>query len=425
MEAYANVLTYAIPGFVLLIIIEHLASLYLHKEVNRSMDTISSLSSGMTNTLKELLGLTVVIVSYGWMVDQFAIFQIQSEIWLYVLCFILVDFASYWSHRFNHEINVMWNRHIVHHSSEEFNLSCALRQSISGIIGVYFFLYIPMALIGIPSIIVAIVAPLHLFAQFWYHTRLIDKMGWLEYIIVTPSHHRVHHAINPEYIDKNYSAIFIIWDKLFGTFQEEMKDIPPVYGVKKPVRTWNPFVINYQHLFQLIKDCWYTKNWRDKLRIWFMPTGWRPNDVVDRFPLQVIEDVYDFEKYNPDPLPGLKLWSWVQLIIANLLLYFMLVQIDKLGGFGIILFTLFLATMIFSYTSLMDNHPVALLAEVVKFGLGISIYLQYSWFGIDLLIPAGQYLILVYIFVSLLLTIIFLRTKTEESNMIGEIIPNK
>ena len=256
METYALALTYAIPGFVALILIEYFASIWMGKEVNRSMDTISSLSSGMTNTLKDLVGLSIVILSYGWMVEHMALTQIPSTTAVYIIAFILIDFASYWSHRWNHEINLFWNRHIVHHSSEEFNLSCALRQSISGIVGIYFFLSIPMALLGIPATVVAIVGPLHLFAQFWYHTRLINRMGWLEHIIVTPSHHRVHHAINPEYIDKNFAAIFIIWDKWFGTFQEEMEAVPPVFGVKKSVQTWNPFLINYQHLWQLIKDAW-------------------------------------------------------------------------------------------------------------------------------------------------------------------------
>ena len=136
MEAYAAALTYAIPGFVLLILIEFFASKFMGRSVNRAMDTISSLSSGMTNTLKDMLGLSIVIVSYGWMVDHFAIFSIPESGWLFALAFVLIDFASYWSHRWNHEINVFWNRHIVHHSSEEFNLSCALRQSISGIVGV-------------------------------------------------------------------------------------------------------------------------------------------------------------------------------------------------------------------------------------------------------------------------------------------------
>jgi len=264
MEDYALVLTYAIPFFTILIIIEAIVGHVKGMKINRSMDTISSLSSGMTNTLKELMGLTFIIISYDWMVKHFALFEIESTLTLFVLAFIGHDFMGYWSHRFNHVVNIFWNRHIIHHSSEEFNLSCALRQSISAFIGIYFFLYIPMAIIGIPTIIVATVAPVHLFAQFWYHTRLIDKMGFLEYIIVTPSHHRVHHAINDEYLDKNFSEIFIIWDKLFGTFQEELPDVPPVYGVKKPVETWNPILINWLHFWILLKDAWRTEKLWDK-----------------------------------------------------------------------------------------------------------------------------------------------------------------
>ena len=214
MELYARVLSYAIPGFVGLIIIEAIIGRLKGIHVNRPMDTISSLSSGMTNTLKSVLQLTVIIVSYGWMVKHMALFEVEATPWVYVVAFVLIDFASYWSHRFNHVVNIFWNRHIVHHSSEEFNLACALRQSISGFVQIYFFLYIPLALIGIPESVINITAPLHLFAQFWYHTRLIGRMGILEHILVTPSHHRVHHAINPEYIDKNYAAIFIIWGQM-------------------------------------------------------------------------------------------------------------------------------------------------------------------------------------------------------------------
>jgi len=409
MNTYAQVLTYAIPGFVILIIIEHLASLAMGIKVSRSMDTISSLSSGMTNTLKDLLGLAIVIVSYSWMVDHIALVTINSELWLYLLCFVLVDFASYWSHRFNHEINLMWNRHIIHHSSEEFNLSCALRQSISGIVGVYFFLSLPMALIGIPAKVVAIVAPLHLFAQFWYHTRIIKRMGWLEYIIVTPSHHRVHHAINPEYIDKNYAAIFIIWDKLFGTFKEEDIDIPPVYGVKKPVRTWNPFIINYQHFYQLIKDAWRTKSIVDKLRIWVMPTGWRPADMLSKYPVNIIDDVYQYHKYDPSTPQGLVTWSWIQLVIHNLLMFFLLTSIADMKASGVLIYVIFLATSIFAYTSLMDVHRVSIPAEVIKFLIGVYIIIKLSWFGLGDLLPLAKPIMLCYLIISLVLTYYFIQ----------------
>jgi len=412
MNTYAQVLTYAIPGFVVLIIIEYIASLVMDKKVSNSMDTISSLSSGMTNTLKDVLKLAIVIVSYEWMHTHIAMFEIKSDLMMYATCFILVDFASYWSHRWNHEINVLWNRHIIHHSSEEFNLSCALRQSISGLIGIYFFLYIPMAFIGIEPIIVSIVAPLHLFAQFWYHTRLINRMGFLEHIIVTPSHHRVHHAINPEYIDKNFAAIFIVWDKLFGTFREEDADISPVFGVKKPVRTWNPFLINFQHFWQLAKDAWHTQNWIDKAKVWFMPTGWRPKDVITNHPVSTINDVFSYEKYMPRVPSKLKAWSWSQLAINNLLMYFMLTRIDTLDAYGLMLYSMFLAVSIFSYTSLMDMSKLAVPAEIVKACICILIFMRYhSWFNADGILSALTYMVPLFVIFSLAMTIFFLRQR--------------
>ncbi len=421
MEAYAAVLSYAIPGFVALIFIEYFASLIMKKPVNRAMDTISSLSSGMTNTLKDVIGLSVVIISYGWMAERFALFEFEASASMYVLAFILIDFASYWSHRWNHEINVFWNRHIVHHSSEEFNLSCALRQSVSGIIGVYFFLYIPMALIGVPPLVVAITAPLHLFAQFWYHTRLIHKMGFFEQIIVTPSHHRVHHAINPEYIDKNYSAIFILWDKWFGTFQEELADVSPVYGVKRQVKTWNPILINYQHMWLLFQDMWRTKNLWDKARLWFMPTGWRPQDVKNEYPVEIVEKPHEMVKYDTPTSSGLKLWAWFQLIFHNLLMYHMLVNIANLGYGDLLLYATFLFLSIFAYTSLMDRHPIAVIAEGAKFLFGAYIIAQVGgWYGLEGIIPGAAAIVGLYIIVSLGLTIYYTFFEGREP-VVGEV----
>ncbi len=415
MEAYAEVLSYAIPFFLILILIESLVGKRMGVVVNRPMDTISSLSSGMTNTIKSVLGLTVVIISYSYLVDHLAIFEIKSTILVYVLAFIGLDFAGYWSHRFNHLVNVFWNRHIVHHSSEEFNLSCALRQSISAFVGIYFFLYIPMAIIGIPAHVVAVVAPLHLFAQFWYHTRLINKMGWLEHIIVTPSHHRVHHAINPEYIDKNFSEIFIVWDKWFGTFQEEMPDVPPVYGTKKPVQTWNPIIINFVHLWGLFKDAWRTQNWWDKVRIWFMPTGWRPADVSEKYPVAYTEDVYNRPKYDTPATSNFTTWSWFQLAVHNLLLIHLLLTIGDLGFFNIVWYSVFLMLSIFSYTSLMDGHPIAFGAEILKaFAAGFIFFNTGGWFGIDAIVPAGSFIIGGYIITAVVVTFYFVKSQKGE-----------
>ena len=408
METYAQVLNYAIPFFLVLIVIEWSASYLKGITVNRSMDTISSLSSGLTNTIKDVLGLSIVIISYEWMVTNLAFYQIKSEIWMYVLAFIGLDFAGYWSHRWSHEINIFWNRHIIHHSSEEFNLSCALRQSISNIFAIFTFLFIPMALIGIPTNGVAIVAPLHLFAQFWYHTRLIGRMGVLEYVIVTPSHHRVHHSINPEYIDKNYSQVFIIWDKLFGTFQQELNDVPPVYGVKRAVNTWNPILINFQHFWLLLTDAWRTANWKDKIRVWFMPTGWRPDDVKEDFPVNVIKDVYTQNKYDTPASTGLKAWSWVQLLVTITLMLYLFNNIADVTLPEMLLYGLFLFASIFAYTSLMDGSKYAVLTESIKLICGLSLlYWQQGWYGLEEKVAFGSYVIAGYLIFSMIMAIYF------------------
>jgi sterol desaturase/sphingolipid hydroxylase (fatty acid hydroxylase superfamily) len=220
MEAYAAVLLWVIPGFFILVVIEITFGHFTKKQTYTLMDTLASLSSGMTNVIKDVLKLGLILISYPFLVKNLSLYEMDSTLSIYFIAFIAIDFASYWIHRLNHKINIFWNQHIIHHSSEEFNLACALRQSISNLIGFSALFLIPAAFLGIPSEIILTLSPLHLFAQFWYHTRHIGKLGLLEYLIVTPSQHRVHHAINPIYIDKNLAAIFCIWDRIFGTFQE-------------------------------------------------------------------------------------------------------------------------------------------------------------------------------------------------------------
>jgi alkylglycerol monooxygenase len=410
MELYAQALSYAIPLFLVLIVLEQWIAQQKGLEVNRGMDVISSLSSGMTNTLKNLMGLSVVLISYGWLVDHVALTQVTPSWWVYALAFLGMDFVGYWSHRFDHKINVFWNRHIVHHSSEEFNLSCALRQSISAVVGIYFFLYVPMALIGIPQEVVAIVAPLHLFAQFWYHTRVIDKMGVLEYILVTPSHHRVHHAINPRYLDKNLSQVFIFWDKLFGTFQEELPEDPPVYGVIKPVSTWNPIWINYMHAWALAKDAWRAHSWWDKVRLWWMPTGWRPSDVAEKYPWIFTEDPKNQIKYETALSRSEKVWAWTQLVIHFGLVFHLLIAFAQFEYTQVISYGIFLMVSIMGYTVFMDKSRWAPYAEALKFGLGLALLWGYpTWFGLDLMIPYASSAIMAYLLLSLALAIYFRR----------------
>lgn len=401
METYVQALNYAIPFFVTLILIENFAAYRMKASVIRSMDTLASLCSGLSNVIKDVLGLTVIIVSYAWLVDKIALFDIQSTVLVYILAFIGKDFAGYWVHRIAHKVNYFWNHHIVHHSSEEFNLGCALRQSISEWFSITFVFLIPIALLGVPAEVVAIISPLHLFAQYWYHTRLIGKMGFLEKIIVTPSHHRVHHAINEIYLDKNLSQIFIVWDKVFGTFQEELEEEPPVYGVKRPVRTWNPFIINFVHLWQLITDAWRASQFKDKLRIWFMPTGWRPADVAAQYPLAIIEDVHHYDKYYPSVSRALQWWSWFQYVSIFLMTMFLFNTITAVGTPWMFVYGVYLFLCLFSMTMLMDKSPYAWLVESIKSGLGLGvIYYTEDWFGLsDVWLP-GLYLLSAYFVIS-------------------------
>lgn len=255
---------------------------------------------------------------------------------------------------------------------------------------------------------IAVVAPLHLFIQFWYHTQHIDRMGILEKIIVTPSHHRVHHAINPEYIDKNYSQVFIFWDKLFGSFQEERKDIPPVYGITHPVATWNPIKINFQHMVHLMRDAWGTSQWRDKARIWFMPTGWRPADMMEKYPLKKIEDVYAFEKYDPASSPGLRTWSMIQLVFLLLFISYLFGNLAQIGSPGIFLYGLFIFLYIYALTSLMDGDKNAFVWEGMK--CIAAIFLIYStggWFGAEQYQASIPYMVGIYLVVSMYLSTSF------------------
>ncbi len=401
MEAYAQVLLIAIPVFFVLIIIEALYGYVKGEQTYNAMDTISSLSSGITNTLFEIMGLTLVVISYSWLVDHLALMTIENTILIYILCFITLDFAGYCNHRLQHSVNFFWNIHIIHHSSEEFNLACALRQTISNLFGVGAIFLVPAALIGIPAEVIAVVAPLHLFLQFWYHTRHIGKLGFLEYIIITPSQHRVHHAINDIYLDKNMGQIFSFWDRIFGTFQEELEAEPPVYGVKRAVRTWNPITINYQHLSLLFQDAWRTDNIIDKFRIWWMPTGWRPADVAIQYPISYIEDPHEYTKYGHPMSKALLYWTWFQFLLTNALVVDFLIHFAEMGWRQVLLYGCFLFTQVYAYSTAMDHDRRAPIFELIKSVFGISILWQIgTWFLIDQAFAAGSYFMLGYLIIS-------------------------
>ena len=391
MTYYVKTLFYAIPTFMVLIMVEAIAAKVKGVKINRSADVISSLSSGMSNTIRDSIKFTFAIITYSWLVERITIFKLEP-LWLaVVIAFLVEDFSGYWVHRLNHRVNVLWNRHFIHHSSEDFNLSCALRQSISNTLKFSAIFMVPAALLGVPASIFAILGPLHLYMQLWYHTQMINKLGFLEYIIVTPSHHRVHHAINPE-----------------------MVNVKPVYGTLKQAQTWNPVIINFKHIWQLIKDAWHAERIFDKLRIWFMPTGWRPSDVKEKYPVQMITDPKKRIKYNTEISPMLIAWSGAQLLITIILMFHMFMIIPNFSATMYYLYAVILIINIFSFTSTLDHRNYALVAESLKLILGFSLlhFQNYNWYGLN-----GFYVYaLIFFFIMSFLSTIYFQYETKISS---------
>ena len=406
MEKYGKVLLIIMPVFIMLIVLEKLYGLYVKKERMNHLDTASSLTSSITMITKNVLGLSFTILSYQWIEERVALTHIQSTWATYLIAFVALDFSHYWIHRIEHAKNFFWNSHIVHHSSEEFDLACAVRQPISSFVKIFTLFMLPAALLGISPIVIATVTPIQFFAQFWYHTRYIKRMGFLEHLIVTPSHHRVHHAINEEYLDKNYSQIFIIWDKLFGTFQEEQKAIPPVYGITRPMRTWNPIKINFVHLWLLIKDAWRAKRLIDKVHVWTKPTGWRPAEVDEKYPVFKIEDVYNFEKYSFKRTPLFIVWIWAQIGILFLITSYLLSHITTIGIPNMFFYGGFIFIYVYALTDLMDGNASAVFWEILKACYGIAILFAIGdWFGLEGTYSHSNTIVIAYFILSILMTL--------------------
>lgn len=419
MEEYGKILIIAMPAFLGLIILEKVYGIWKKEDTVPLMDSVSSISSGITNAVKDVLGLSVTFISYEWMVSKVALFDLPANIWTYIIAFIIIDFYGYWNHRWAHQINFLWNKHAIHHSSEEFNLACALRQTVSGFVNLFTFLLIPAAVLGVPAKVIAIALPIQLFLQFWYHTKHIKKLGILEKILVTPSHHRVHHAINPEYLDKNHSQIFIVWDKWFGTFQEERDDVRAVFGITRPAQTWNPIRINFQHLGLLISDAWRAEKWKDKFTIWFKPTGWRPENFEQKYPVPKIENVYDFDKYGISHSKELLYWSAAQMLVTLLFINWLFGNIAQIGLPAIFVYGAFIFVTVYSYTELMDMRKFSVLWETLRlvFGIGILFY-HGDWFGLNAVFPYGNYIVSGYLALSLLVNIYFVGVKFAKEKSI-------
>ena len=294
-----NFIPYAIPVFLLLIVIELFWGWWKGNNTYRVNDSINSLSLGLLSTVTKFVFLNIGLLVFSGIEENYAIWAFNSSsLGHWLLAIMLYDFLYYWFHRVSHERQFFWGSHVVHHQSEDYNLSTALRQTSTSFFTTWVF-FIPCFFLGMPITMYVSIASAHLIYQFWVHTQHISTLGFLEWFMVTPSNHRVHHAQNPDYIDKNYGGLLIIWDRLFGTFQKEHREQPAIYGIRVPLASWNPIWANLHIFINMAMDSWRTTSWLDKCRVLWSRTGWRPEDVEILYPAQK-SNLDQFEKYNPD-----------------------------------------------------------------------------------------------------------------------------
>ena len=280
----AQVIVLATPVFFLLIAIEALVGWRRRRVTYAWSDTLNSIGLGMMSQVIGVFTKLFMLGIYQWVYAHAALFALSAASpWVWLVSLLAYDFLYYWLHRAGHTVALFWAAHVVHHQSEEYNLSTALRQTGSGWLAGWLF-YLPMALAGVPPLVFAVVALIDLLYQFWVHTRQIDRLGWFDRWFCAPSNHRVHHAVDDVYLDRNYGGILVVWDRLFGSFQPELDAHPCHFGTRSPLRSWNPVWANLEVYAGLWHDCRHAASWGDKLRVWFKPPGWRPADVAARFP---------------------------------------------------------------------------------------------------------------------------------------------
>lgn len=308
----SQIIVLATPVFFLLIAIELAIGFKRQRNTYRLADAVSSISLGMLSQTSAVFTRLLRIGIYTALFEQVALWR-NDAFWTslpgWLLALVFYDFCYYWLHRMGHESAVLWAAHAVHHQSQDYNLSTALRQTSSGALLGWIF-YVPMALAGVPPLVFAVVALIDLLYQFWVHTEQVGRLGWFDRWFCSPSNHRVHHAVNDPYLDKNYGGILIVWDRLFGTFKDEDAQEKCVYGTRGLLNSWDPLWANAQVYAGLAHDSWHARSWADKLRVWLKPPGWRPADVAERFPKPAFS-MAQMQLYHP---PMSRAVQWFALV---------------------------------------------------------------------------------------------------------------
>ena len=362
----------SIPIFFILIGIELLISRLRKSELYRFDDAVTNISCGILQQVSGVFFKTILIIGYIFLFDNFKLFDIEDSFLTYTLLFVGVDFCYYWFHRYAHEVSILWGTHIVHHQSEEYNFSVALRQSsFQGFVSMIF--YLPLALIGFNPVAFVTVNAFQTLYQFWIHTKTIDRLHpWIEYVFNTPSHHRVHHGKNPQYIDKNHGGTLILFDRWFGTFEPEVEEV--IYGVTKPLASWNPVWANFDWYADMWKDLKRPMSFQDKIKLLFNKPGWLPESEGGYRAPQPIRGAY--KKFETKLSIRLNYYVLIQYILLLVVTSFFLFNIDQISRIEQLILGCFVIYSIVVFGALLEFKAWAKPAEFIRLiaFLGLMLY---------------------------------------------------
>jgi alkylglycerol monooxygenase len=378
---YARAVYLAIPFFISLVALEFAIDCLSGRRYYHLADAINSLSCGIISIGMRVFFGAFGLVVYTGILAHVAPVQLPASSWLtWVFAFFFYDLCYYWQHRLGHTVGLFWASHSVHHQSEEFNLTTALRQPGTGAFTNWVF-YVPIALCGVPINVFLLVGVIQLFYQFWPHTRFIGRMGVLDRWVQTPSNHRVHHAQNDLYLDRNYVGVFLLWDHLFGTFQEERDAEPCIYGVRGQLKSWNPIWANLHYYWIMLCDSRHARSWRDKLRVWYAPPGWRPADVAARFPKPAYDPRRDFDRFDRPRMLALSLYVVAQFAAVLAANSHFLALLSRQAAVWNVAYFSFLLVSLAILGGLLENRGIFALLEAGRLLAIAAAVLAGGWFG--------------------------------------------
>jgi sterol desaturase/sphingolipid hydroxylase (fatty acid hydroxylase superfamily) len=367
-----NPIIFAVPVFLLMMAVEYAVERRRGQPVYAVGDTVASLSLGIISQLVGVFTKLAALGLYTLVWQHAAIWPLPADsAWVWVGALLAYDFCYYWLHRMGHEVQLLWAAHGVHHSSEEYNLSTALRQTGTGFLFGWIF-YLPMALVGVPPLVFAVVGLIDLLYQFWVHTRQVGKLGWFDRVFCSPSNHRVHHGQNDYCIDRNYGGILILWDRLFGSFVEERDGEPIVYGIRGALRSFDPLRANLHLYAGMLQDMRLATRWADKARVLYKHPGWRPADAAAAAP-RVTVPLDRFERFAP-PLPAvLGLHALLQLAVLIAFALHFLAVAPQLGLSVGLAYAAVIVGQLVALSWLTERGLVARRTELARWAVGAAL----------------------------------------------------